>query len=989
MNNKTCACSLIFTLVLLFFCNVFADDLTVSWNPNTENDLAGYKVYFGTTSRNYSHIIDVGNDTIYTVTGLTPGREYFFAVTAYDTATPSNESAYSEEASYFLAIPDTTPPTLISATLISATQLRVNFSEKVDRAAAETISNYQISNGVVINSAALDTNDQTVTLTTSAHPVGNYTLTVNNIADLADPPNVIAPNSQIDYSFTEQTPFEITEIQVVDTSHIIIVFSKKVETVSAEDIDNYEIIPSISILDANLDPDEYSVHLTTSKHDAGQYALVVSNIQDQSQPPQTIEPRTTIIYQVPDFVPPTVASVVSLSETQVRVNFSEKVDSTTAENVINYQISGGIVILQAQLGADGQSVLLTTTAHNEGSYTLQVQNVTDLANPPNVIQTPNSHSYNYVDQTPPTILSVQAIIDTQIVVTFSEPLDRAAAESITNYQIFNDVQVLSATLDVTEKVVHLITTPHIEAHYILIVQNIKDKAQTPNVIPSDNYWIYNYVDQIPPTLENVEALTDTTVLVTFSEAVDQTSAETTNNYKILFGVNLLTAQLLEANNQVLLTTTQHQPQEYILQVNNIRDRAANPNTIASNTTFVYEYVDQMPPEIVTVNAIDDTHIDVVFNEPINQLSAERIHNYQIQPGISVISAQLDIDEKTVHLTTSSHTEGQYSLIVNDIQDQADPPNSIHENTTFNYEFVDTAPPVLLNVTAVDRDSVLIEFNEPLEVSSATDIVNYQIQNFIEIYQATLDSTGKFVTLVTSAHDEGKIYFLSIQNLKDRAQNPNTISPISNHVYQYEDHKPPIIAAVQAPDADSINIVFNEPVEQTSAENIDNYSISDSITILSATLDTDLVTVHLKTSKHSEQQYTLTVNNVKDRANNPNTIEPNSAVQYEYVDVTKPTIVAVTAPVEDSVHVTFSEPVEKTSAENVSNYSIPGGITIESAVLDADLVTVHLKTSKHSEQQYTLTVNNVKDRANNPNTIKPNSQYTYEFNDHTPPEIIAV
>jgi len=151
----------------------------------------------------------------------------------------------------------------------------------------------------------------------------------------------------------------------------------------------------------------------------------------------------------------------------------------------------------------------------------------------------------------------------------------------------------------------------------------------------------------------------------------------------------------------------------------------------------------------------------------------------------------------------------------------------------------------------------------------------------------------------------------------------------------------------------------------------------------------LVTVHLKTSKHSEQQYTLTVSNVKDRAHNPNTIEPNSTFQYEYVDVTKPTIVAVTAPVEDSVHVTFSEPVEKSSAENVSNYSISGGVTIESAVLDADLITVHLKTSKHSEQQYTLTVSNVRDRANNPNTIEPNSTFQYEYVDVTKPTIVAV
>jgi len=76
----------------------------MSWDPPTTNtdgtpltDLAGYKVYFGITSQNYSHTMDVGNVTVYTVGNLTEGLVYYFAVTAYDTS--GNESEYSNEAS--------------------------------------------------------------------------------------------------------------------------------------------------------------------------------------------------------------------------------------------------------------------------------------------------------------------------------------------------------------------------------------------------------------------------------------------------------------------------------------------------------------------------------------------------------------------------------------------------------------------------------------------------------------------------------------------------------------------------------------------------------------------------------------------------------------------------------------------------------------------------------------------------------------------------
>jgi hypothetical protein len=69
--------------------------ITLLWNANTESDLAGYKVYVGTSSGVYSNPIDVGNVTSFVVPGLTSGIQYFFVVTAYDTT--NNESPRSSE----------------------------------------------------------------------------------------------------------------------------------------------------------------------------------------------------------------------------------------------------------------------------------------------------------------------------------------------------------------------------------------------------------------------------------------------------------------------------------------------------------------------------------------------------------------------------------------------------------------------------------------------------------------------------------------------------------------------------------------------------------------------------------------------------------------------------------------------------------------------------------------------------------------------------
>jgi fibronectin type 3 domain-containing protein len=73
--------------------------VTLTWNANTERDLAGYKVYRATSSGAYGAPIAAipGNTTSYTATGLQFNATYFFVVTAYDIA--GNESGYSNEVS--------------------------------------------------------------------------------------------------------------------------------------------------------------------------------------------------------------------------------------------------------------------------------------------------------------------------------------------------------------------------------------------------------------------------------------------------------------------------------------------------------------------------------------------------------------------------------------------------------------------------------------------------------------------------------------------------------------------------------------------------------------------------------------------------------------------------------------------------------------------------------------------------------------------------
>ena len=86
---------LTFLGILIYTTFSYAAQVTLEWNANTEQDLAGYMIYQGTSSRDYDASMDVGNWTRATIENLEDNETYYFALTAYDT--DGNESGYSNE----------------------------------------------------------------------------------------------------------------------------------------------------------------------------------------------------------------------------------------------------------------------------------------------------------------------------------------------------------------------------------------------------------------------------------------------------------------------------------------------------------------------------------------------------------------------------------------------------------------------------------------------------------------------------------------------------------------------------------------------------------------------------------------------------------------------------------------------------------------------------------------------------------------------------
>ncbi|HWQ90110.1 MAG TPA: fibronectin type III domain-containing protein [Clostridia bacterium] len=75
-----------------------ASAVTLAWDLSTSTDVAGYRIYYGTSAGNYTEAVEVGNTNQATIESLEAGTVYYFAATAVTSS--GLESPFSEEVAY-------------------------------------------------------------------------------------------------------------------------------------------------------------------------------------------------------------------------------------------------------------------------------------------------------------------------------------------------------------------------------------------------------------------------------------------------------------------------------------------------------------------------------------------------------------------------------------------------------------------------------------------------------------------------------------------------------------------------------------------------------------------------------------------------------------------------------------------------------------------------------------------------------------------------
>ncbi|UCH26626.1 MAG: hypothetical protein JSV66_02970 [Trueperaceae bacterium] len=394
-----------------------------------------------------------------------------------------------------------------------------------------------------------------------------------------------------------------------------------------------------------------------------------------------------------------IVEVVATSSTSLQVTFDKALGSG-AENPNNYQLSGpdgSLAVLAAYVSEDGFGVTLGTAEQRAVSYQLSVRNI-GVANRSGVAGELSASAVNGSTEKAPQVASAIAISNTEVLITFVDPNSakpEAMGPGLDNpayYEITPPLAVTAATPKEGGTMVLLETAPQEQTSYTVKVTNVLSKSGGKLVDPQHNTAGFNGIpgdDIAPPTITDVFATDNTTVVLRLSEPVSNNAGDP-RHYGISNTSDLavLAAELSPFNTEVVLTTAlQSAGTLYTLTISEVTDQNGNPFEPPDNSaTFTGVGpgsdgdVDGEGLKVTGAVSNGNTGVVVAFNKTHEQTSAENTQHYNIfadllnanelssQAILNITSATLRSDGSSVLLTTGSQSPILYTLQVAGITD---------------------------------------------------------------------------------------------------------------------------------------------------------------------------------------------------------------------------------------------------------------------------------------------------------------------------------
>lgn len=601
---------------------------------------------------------------------------------------------------------------------------------------------------------------------------------------------------------------------------------------------------SISEIMAAPDFDKAKQDLKASKFE-GTYA----NITADGTANGTYDPRPDAIGD--DSGELKVDSVSAINAKSLQIKFStpvlestvvESANGTLADNAISLANLGTAPAVTAnsalaELSEDGKTLTLTAagTQFFNGEYAVTVTDAVTDADGNSVVA--YSGIVKNVDIVRPTVKNVTYTDNATAVVWFSEPLkaegsvtlsDAAATYTFVPGDDFITVDLSSAAAatDITVSVVG--------------AKDYNDNLISPN--PATAVVKKDTTDTVKPTVADVTAASDKVFTVTFSEKLKANPSISVGGTPLVFsGVGQNATISKDAAGLVYTVTLD-------TAVSGLKAVAVSAyNDLSNNAGDAFSKVvnftaDVTAPVVASYKVEKISGVEylvLTYSEDVTPVAAKTINFTQVVDGVEstgniattvgnfTLYNPVSGKSKSVKLDLSALANGQYtlSLPLGLVTDLASTPNNSAATTdsvslTRGSNTDTTAPEVTTVTNGTDNNTVLVNFNEKLDVASANNASNYSIEG-VTVTKAVLTANTTTATVkltlaagsVTANGDRN----LTVQNVKDAAN--NVIKTVTKPVTLTE-NVAPVVASAKLTNTDEVTLTFSEAVANVTADDFE-------------------------------------------------------------------------------------------------------------------------------------------------------------------------
>lgn len=537
--------------------------------------------------------------------------------------------------------PDESKPTVLSVEYVSSKELKVYFSEKLERTIAETVSNYSIGSTSPVTASVSPETTSIINLTFADNfDVGTNSLLIKNLEDNCG--NVL---DNYTYEFDYQLLYPKT-IEVISDNQIKVHFSEKVDLLSSQEQASYVVnngigSPSIAIIN-NADSTTVTLLFDNTFTLEQSYTLNVSNVKDVNDNVMISKDIDFVYYLAKPFD-------VVINEIMCDIN-PAPIAVPEAFYVELYNTSDfDIDLTDWKFISEGQ------TERTFSYLTLKSHDYLILC------EVDEAELFSAYDNVLP-LLSSSDIIGSGRNLKLISSKGRIIEEINYNDTWYNDEDKDSGgwsleRIDPTNFCGEETNWKACENAY----------GGTPGV---KNSVFNSNQDNTAPDLLNVQIISSNYLLLEFSENISYESGNDTLNYSVNNGINYPHEAIVDVENRQFVhlhfSTQFSNGIENTLMIDNVKDNCGNA-IISTGYDFTYKLI---APTNLWVK--DAKHLKVKFTETVDSETGTDINNFTVNNGVGqpTYVARETSDTTTVYLEFADEfPNGQdLTLTISNVED---------------------------------------------------------------------------------------------------------------------------------------------------------------------------------------------------------------------------------------------------------------------------------------------------------------------------------